>query len=260
MTLTQWLMLLTALLLMGSGGAFIRRARDFQRLEEPGLRVVAKPIYDSQGKVMGTNSIAVPEQVLAYKSRPLPLEAIVVEALPHDPTYGPRLYTAPDGFELQMNAVLMGTDRTSIHKPQNCLTGQGWRIMQEDQIQIPITQPHPYQLPAMKMVVTREFTTSTGGKMTIHGIYIYWFVSKNQVSADHMERMLRMARDMVLSGVLQRWAYVSCFSVCPPGQEDATVRRMQEFIGAAVPQFQLAAGPPTAAAPGRKDPADFARP
>jgi hypothetical protein len=41
------------------------------------------------------------------------------------------------------------------------------------------------------------------------------------------------------TGVLQRWAYVTCFSVCQPGQEEATFNRMKEFLAAAVPEFQL---------------------
>jgi hypothetical protein len=43
--------------------------------------------------------------------------------------------------------------------------------------------------------------------------------------------------------VLQRWAYVACFAVCDPGQEDATFERVRKWIAEAVPQFQLAAGP-----------------
>ncbi|HVV00492.1 MAG TPA: hypothetical protein VHH88_03965, partial [Verrucomicrobiae bacterium] len=52
-----------------------------------------------------------------------------------------------------------------------------------------------------------------------------------------------MAKQMLLTGVLQRWAYVMCFSACPPGQESATVDRMKKFIAAAAPQFQLTPAP-----------------
>ena len=58
-----------------------------------------------------------------------------------------------------------------------------------------------------------------------------------------------MARDLITKGVLQRWAYISCFSVCPPGQEEALYARMREWIAAAVPQFQLSAGPAVARNP-----------
>jgi len=39
--------------------------------------------------------------------------------------------------------------------------------------------------------------------------------------------------------VLQRWAYVSYFTACLPGQEDATFARMKALITASVPEIQL---------------------
>jgi hypothetical protein len=38
---------------------------------------------------------------------------------------------------------------------------------------------------------------------------------------------------------LDRWAYISFFSVCQPGQQDAAFERMKKLIAAAVPEFQL---------------------
>jgi hypothetical protein len=75
-------------------------------------------------------------------------------------------------------------------------------------------------------------------------LYVFWFVADGQLTADHNERMLWMARDLLMTGVLQRWAYVSCVSYCQPGQEEAAFARMSELIGAAVPRFQLTAGAP----------------
>ena len=54
--------------------------------------------------------------------------------------------------------------------------------------------------------------------------------------------------ELVETGELQRWAYITCFSVCEPGQEDATYARMEKFIQSSVPQFQLVPGARTAGA------------
>jgi hypothetical protein len=50
--------------------------------------------------------------------------------------------------------------------------------------------------------------------------------------------MKRMALHLLHTGVMQRWAYVSYFSLCEPGQEDATAARMEKVIAASVPEFQ----------------------
>jgi len=60
------------------------------------------------------------------------------------------------------------------------------------------------------------------------------------------ERMWSMAKHLLKTGVLQRWAYVSCFAVCPPGSEEATFERMRQFIAASVPEFQLTPKPEAA--------------
>ncbi len=238
-----WVILIAGLALMGGTAVFLNQRQATQKLGVPGVRVAPQPVFDTGGKEVAKDSVPLPERVLDFTSKPQPVAPIVLNWLPKDTTYGQRLYKAADGFDLQVNVVLMGGDRTSIHKPQYCLTGQGWMIARTEQVAIPITQPHPYALPVMKLTTTREFPLSNGQKVLKRGIYVYWFVADNQMTADHVERMWWMARDMVRLGVLQRWAYVACFAVCDPGQEDATYERVRKWVTEAVPQFQLAAGP-----------------
>jgi hypothetical protein len=51
--------------------------------------------------------------------------------------------------------------------------------------------------------------------------------------------MLWMARDVLLTGILDRWAYISFFSYGAPGQEDALFERMKKLIAISAPEFQL---------------------
>jgi hypothetical protein len=72
---------------------------------------------------------------------------------------------------------------------------------------------------------------------------VYWFVDAERYTAEHAHRMLWMAHDMVFKNELDRWAYVAFFSVCAPGQEQATFDRMKQLIIATVPEFQLVPRP-----------------
>jgi hypothetical protein len=63
-------------------------------------------------------------------------------------------------------------------------------------------------------------------------------VADREQTTDNFQRMWWLARDLLRTGVLQRWAYVSYFSVCAPGQEDAAFERMNKLIAASVPEFQ----------------------
>ena len=238
-----------ALGLMGLTAFGLNRLQALQRLGPPGVKTVERDVYRDDGVVIGTQTVALPERVLNFQSKEQPIASVVTGWLPKDTTYAQRTYEAPDGFGLLVNVVLMGSDRTSIHKPEYCLVGQGFRIEKVEPDTVSIQEPHPYSLPVCKMTLAREPANTKDGRIPQSAIYVLWFVADRELTADHNERMWWMARDLVLRGVLQRWAYVSCFAPCVPGQEEVAYARMREWLAAAVPHFQLATGPATTPVP-----------
>ena len=232
-----------AVVLMAVGAFFLARAGAFQKLGPPGVQVVAHRVMGEGGVLVGTNAIDLPDQVLDFSSQEQPVAKVVFDWLPKDTTYGQRIYEAKDGYWVAVNAVLMGTDRTSIHKPEYCLAGQGFQRVRMEQTTVSIAAPHRYDLPVQKWTLTREVALKDGTKARQHALFVFWFVADGQMTAEHNQRMWWMARDLVTRGTLQRWAYISCFSAFPEGREAATWARMQEFIVASVPRFQKTTGP-----------------
>jgi hypothetical protein len=150
---------------------------------------------------------------------------------------------ATNGFWVNANIVLMGTDRTSIHKPEFCLPGQGWQIGPKETAAISIPGEHPYQLQVAKWTISNVLQGADGRKQQVSGLYVFWFVANNEQTTSHEQRIWWLTRDLLTTGVLQRWAYVSYFAICLPGQESATFDEMKKLIAASVPEFQL---PPAA--------------
>jgi hypothetical protein len=141
-----------------------------------------------------------------------------------------------------MTTVLMGTDRSSIHSPYICMTGQGWEIdNQHTTIEaIHMEQPVAYDLPVNKLIATKQFADEQGKPQMVRGLYIYWYVDGSHITADSKLWMgWWMPRDLLLHGLLERWAYISVFEPCLPGQEEATYDHLKKFIASAVPEFQL---------------------
>lgn len=249
-----WLVLFVALGLTAGTGIYLGTIKGSQRLGSPGVKVVSEPVYGESVKadgtketfLVGSESVYLPPHVLNYSSTVVPVAKVAWDWLPKDTTYGQRLYAAPDGFQVSTTVVLMGHDRTSIHEPEHCLVGAGWNITGREATSIAMRQPVPYELPVTALSVVREEKDERGQPVTMRGIFLYWFVSENELTADHLQRMWRLALDMMRTRVLQRWAYVSCFSVCRPGAERAALDRMKEFVAAATPEFQLVPGAPVA--------------
>jgi hypothetical protein len=238
MNLLKTVLFVVVLGMMGATAGVLAHAKSNQRLGLPG--VLTAPLPGSRNL-----EVLLPDNVPGYQSVALPQAAVVTNMLPRDTSFGQRGYTGEDGFRSLLNVVLMGTSRSSIHKPQVCLTGQGWTINDAaSQVeQVRMDRPYPYDLPVMRLEAARAVQME-GRTVLEKGIYVYWFVDADRFTAEHAHRMLWMAHDMVFKNELDRWAYVAFFSVCAPGQEQATFDRMKKLIVATVPEFQLVPRPP----------------
>jgi hypothetical protein len=110
---------------------------------------------------------------------------------------------------------------------------------------LPIDRPHPYGLPALKLTASGRVLDASGKRVAVRGIYVYWFVTADRITSNQGLRFWSIAQTIVEKGQLERWAYISYFAACAPGQEEATFRELEKFIRASVPDFQTVAGRPT---------------
>jgi hypothetical protein len=211
-----------------------------QKLGAPGIKAVANP-----GSVV--MKIDLPSRVLGFTSTNVPEDQSVLDMLPKDTSYAQRRYTDSDGFWVNANIILMGTDRTSIHKADFCLPGQGWHIDQKSVVNVSIEGTPSYQLPVAKWVITNFIQTQDGKRTEVRGLYVFWFVARNEETTSHWQRIWWLTRDLLTTGELKRWAYISYFAICEPGQENAAFERVEKLIAASVPEFQLAPGEKTVA-------------
>lgn len=229
---TQSLILVIALLLMGGTAGALVWLKTHQKLGQPGIKAAAIPGQTSM-------KIELPENVAGFTSTNIPESEVEIGYFPKDTSYARRCYQPADvDLPIYMTVVMMGADRTSIHKPDYCLPGQGWQILNKTVENIPVPGTNPYDLPAAKWVVANSYQGKDGQKIEVRGLYVFWFVAENEQTPNHYQYLRWLARDLLHTGVLQRWAYVSYFAVCAPGQEDATFARMKNLIASSVTEFQ----------------------
>ncbi len=225
-------MMVVALVMMAGTAGALTWLRANQKLGTPGIKATAIP---GQVKM----DITLPERVLNFTSTNLPEPKEVLGYLPADTSYAERVYFKPDGSWIQSTAILMGTDRTSIHRPEYCMPGQGWNIDDKKIVSIPIQDNPPYQLEAAQWNVSRVIKQPDGQEVKQYGLYVFWYVANNEQTANHDKMLEWMTLDLFRTGALQRWAYISYFSLCAPGQEDARFEQMKRLITVQVPEFEL---------------------
>ena len=226
----------TTLLLIGLMALLLFHLRDFQHLGEPGVK--SRPIAGQLKR-----EILMPETIPGFTSVILTnSEAVLAEHLPADTSFRALAYVASDHYYMEVNSVLMGRDRSSLHAPQICLTGQGWVLdkSQPDVENIPMSRPVPYQLPVNKLLSTKQYKDDQGNVQNLRGIFLFWFVDADSLTTSEWKRKLWIVpHDLLTTGIFDRWAYISCFSSCLPGQEAVTYDRMKRAMADLIPEFQL---------------------
>lgn len=162
--------------------------------------------------------------------------AVEREMLPADTGYARRLYVSLDDRREQVfvSIVLSGQDRSSIHRPELCLVGQGWSIVGHAETVFGET------IPAAQLSLQREFVADDGVTRKIPAVFAYWFVGRDRVVPTTWQRMMHTALNRLRLRP-DRWAYVVVQAAVLPGESEADARARMERV--AVPLLgQLSPG------------------
>ncbi len=170
------------------------------------------------------------------------------ELLPPDTGFARKNYVAVGDVSKQvfLSVVLSGRDRSSIHRPELCLVGQGWTIA--GAVEHRFGFPHHGAVaaeagktieagfPATILRVRREVPTVRGHRV-VPQLVAYWFVGGDAVVATHGRRLALDAWNRVARARVDRWAYVLMQTDATDG-EVAALARMQAVLNETLPVFQ----------------------
>ena len=173
-----------------------------------------------------------------WMGRRAEVTAVEREILPPDTGFSRKTYVAVGDPKQQvfLSIVLSGRDRTSIHRPELCLVGQGWTIVDagEHQFRYPVNRDASFR--ARLLRVRREVQTPRG-KTVVPQLVVYWFVGGDAIESTHWRRLARDAWNRVVHARADRWAYVLMQTDAADG-ETAALQRMQAVLDATLPAFQ----------------------
>jgi ribosomal protein L34E len=168
-----------------------------------------------------------------------PLNGIsVAEArfLPPDTIMRRSQYSRADGTIVNASVVRSGKGRTSIHRPQVCLTGGGNDITATKKIRMAFEDGST--LAVKVLYLTRIVPDERGRPMPMHSYYAYWFAGRHHETPHHIERMFWMAADKVIRSETYPWAYISLTGARQPGRDDHLVE-IEALLREMVPRLRL---------------------
>jgi exosortase len=123
--------------------------------------------------------------------------------LPVDTLVAKRKYSEAGGAAFSVNTVIVGEDRRSIHRPERCLTAQGFSVERIRREVLTLADGHALDI----AVITARRAGSDA-----HTGFAYWFAGPDRETASNLERHFWTAHDRLLRNTASRWAYVSVFS------------------------------------------------
>jgi hypothetical protein len=128
---------------------------------------------------------------LDWIGQKVPVSAVERAILPPDTGFSRKNYVSLQDRTQQVfvSIVLSGRDRSSIHRPELCLVGQGWIIRGRFAHRFGYPGAAPASVPATGLQVQREVALPGGGRLEVPALVAYWFVGCGRVVAAQWERM-----------------------------------------------------------------------
>lgn len=185
----------------------------------------------------GVNPVELPGLLgVDWVGQTAPVSAVERAVLPADTGFSRKLYVSLRDRREQVfvSLVLSGRDRTSIHRPELCLVGQGWTITGREVREFAVKGRPP--VPATVLRIERA-VAARGQVVRVPALFVYWFVGADRVVASNWERVWHASFDRLRRGQSHRWAYAAMQTTALDG-EAAAGRRLQEVMGYAVPWWQ----------------------
>lgn len=161
--------------------------------------------------------------------------------------YQTARYGAGTSDQVEVTLVRAGAERRSIHRPEVCLTGQGWTLLDSKTVPIEIS-PGRF-LKVKDLYIERPIQIESGPPVPLRAHYVYWFVGEDVTTSSHLERVWLTAWDSVTRNVNHRWSYVSVLAKVTEGIDpdktgerirtsEETTEMMQRLIKELVPRIQ----------------------
>ncbi len=152
------------------------------------------------------------------ESRLLPADAMLLK----------KHYVHPLGQQITVSVVVSGKEQVTIHRPEVCLTGQGFEILRSKRIHVD-NAIRPLEVAVLDLV--RRSRLADGQMAERESFFAYWFVGKGLETASHARRMFRSGVERVILGKPVRWAYIGLAGPKTGKQEE----ELRDFIRAFYP-------------------------
>lgn len=156
------------------------------------------------------------------------------QLLPADTVLVRKRYDHSDGTVVIVSLVFSGRYRSSIHRPEVCLVGQGREIVSTLRHEVALPGRPPVRFTVLNMLHHATGATMRPGPLASY--FAYCFIGPRHETPSHYVRMFWMAVERVFHGETSKWAYLAITGRRDPrGTEH--LRRMDDLVARLYPEI-----------------------
>lgn len=147
--------------------------------------------------------------------------------LPTDTKIFRKQYSTPDKPGIVVTKVVSGKERTSIHRPEVCLEGQGYKITGSEVVGVDSGSEMEIRVMILDLQNPAEGRSRSVSRNRY--LYAYWFSTRERQTPYHFQRIVWTAYDNVFKGIAPRWAYTTVGTVRASTRDD-DLARLRAFV------------------------------
>ena len=191
-------------------------------------------------------TMSLPESMGEFRGKDIGMSSQEKQAFDEGVEMARSVYMAPDGRQFMCTLVLSGPIKRSLHRPEVCLPGQGWKVDKSEVVTV--TAPDGRTQDVTMLHLFRDYEDpNTGQRVRARSFDIYWYVGKDVATPSYTSHVILSHRDSVFRNINHRWGMASVFASLPPvplGTVDplagiAAASMLQEFVGEMLPHIQV---------------------
>lgn len=155
-------------------------------------------------------TLSMPLQVDGYQGREIEVQAKEKRALDEGVKLVRFGYLNDQSRKVIASVVLSGHLKRSLHRPEVCLPGQGWTIVESKPVRVPTANGHSFEATYLRIFIDQ--LDENGRRVRQRGVNLYWYVGSDDTTcASHYEHVAQTYLHAIFRNLNHRWAMISVF-------------------------------------------------
>lgn len=157
---------------------------------------------------------SLPQSFSTFWGRPIePSKAEIEQLIDVGVEMSRMHYANTNGRSATATIVVGGSEGRTLHRPEVCLPGQGWKITGSTSTNVDLGEGS--NVKATLLTLVRSEPRDDGRVVQRKGFNLYWYVGRDRTAATYNKHIMASLFDGMFRNIYHRWSMISVFGFLP---------------------------------------------